>query len=239
MEDKKTLKISLGTVICIFVIFLLIISLGIIYYLGFIKNLQNPVENINNESKSSILHSEKEETIILYQNGEIKGASPQCPELDEQNLEKYSTTYNLYKDGQNIGKYDGTVSISEDFNEHYISFDNLYSSEYDFAVSTDYNPFPRTYTKTENISTDIRDAIPSLYELEGMETIDLDGNGKNENIILYKHTTNEKSPVSNNNVVYSGIYLYSSYYKKIILLACYRDQMYGGEEWMRNKIFWC
>ena len=38
MEEKKTIKVSLGTVICIFIIILLIVALGLVYYLGFIKN---------------------------------------------------------------------------------------------------------------------------------------------------------------------------------------------------------
>ena len=38
MEDKKTMKVSLGTVICIFIIILLVIALGIMYYVGFVKN---------------------------------------------------------------------------------------------------------------------------------------------------------------------------------------------------------
>ena len=38
MEEKKSLKISLGTVICMFIILILIIALVVVYYLGFIIN---------------------------------------------------------------------------------------------------------------------------------------------------------------------------------------------------------
>lgn len=51
MEEKKYVKMSLGTVICIVIIILLIIALCIVYYLGFIKNNdQNKQDNVKNET---------------------------------------------------------------------------------------------------------------------------------------------------------------------------------------------
>lgn len=38
MDEKKSIKVTLGTTICIIIIVLLIIALGIVYYLGFVKN---------------------------------------------------------------------------------------------------------------------------------------------------------------------------------------------------------
>lgn len=40
MEDKKIKSISLGTSVYIFIIMLLIVALGVVYYLGFVKNNQ-------------------------------------------------------------------------------------------------------------------------------------------------------------------------------------------------------
>ena len=40
MVERKSIKVSLGTVICIFIIILLILALGVVYYLGFVKNKQ-------------------------------------------------------------------------------------------------------------------------------------------------------------------------------------------------------
>ena len=40
MDEKKSIKVSLGTVISIFIIILLILALGVVYYLGFVKNKQ-------------------------------------------------------------------------------------------------------------------------------------------------------------------------------------------------------
>lgn len=58
MDDKKTIKIGLGTVICIFIIILLVIALGIVYYLGFVKNsqeilaLKDEINILNNKNAS-------------------------------------------------------------------------------------------------------------------------------------------------------------------------------------------
>lgn len=40
MVERKSIKVSLGTVISIFIIILLILALGVVYYLGFVKNKQ-------------------------------------------------------------------------------------------------------------------------------------------------------------------------------------------------------
>lgn len=47
MAEKESIKVSLGTTICIFIIILLIVALGVVYYLGFIKNNEkiNELEN--------------------------------------------------------------------------------------------------------------------------------------------------------------------------------------------------
>lgn len=65
MEDKKTVKVSLGTSICIFIIIVLIVALCVVYYLGFVKNnqeiiaLKDEVDVL--KSKNSISQSEKAE----------------------------------------------------------------------------------------------------------------------------------------------------------------------------------
>lgn len=59
MEEKKV-KMSLGTAVCIFIIILLIVALGVTYYLGFIKNKQGEVV-LKNEK--TISKSEKTESI--------------------------------------------------------------------------------------------------------------------------------------------------------------------------------
>ena len=50
VEDKKTLKVSLGTVICIFIIFLLIIVIGGMYfYYNFVLDTDESSNDIQND----------------------------------------------------------------------------------------------------------------------------------------------------------------------------------------------
>lgn len=103
MEDKKTVKVSLGTAICIFIIILLIISLGIVYYLGFIKDnekispLKYPTEsksqkpsNTQEKGYEGMLLSEKEIQNILGKEGSFF-----CIEDIEKNGNDYIITANM------------------------------------------------------------------------------------------------------------------------------------------------
>ena len=65
MDEKKTIKVSLGTTVCIFIIILLIVVLGVVYYLGFVKDNakeQNIQSNIT-EQNSSIINTENNNEI--------------------------------------------------------------------------------------------------------------------------------------------------------------------------------
>lgn len=66
MDENKTTKISLGTAISIVIIILLVFALGIVYYLGFIKN-NNEISKLSNEKQAlqkqiSSLQEEKKTT---------------------------------------------------------------------------------------------------------------------------------------------------------------------------------
>lgn len=67
MEDKKTIKVSLGTVICIFIIILLVIALGIMYYVGFVKN---NIKEQNVQPNSYEQSSSKNNTNTVTSNNE-------------------------------------------------------------------------------------------------------------------------------------------------------------------------
>ena len=75
MEEKKSVKISLGTIVCIFIIILLIVALVGIYYLGFVKNNQEIIalkEEVNVlKSKNNVSQSEKAEVKTNSENNNI------------------------------------------------------------------------------------------------------------------------------------------------------------------------
>lgn len=59
MEDKKAIKVSLGTVICMFIILILIFALIAVYYFGFVAN-KDIVDNPNNNISDTTLNNSNE-----------------------------------------------------------------------------------------------------------------------------------------------------------------------------------
>lgn len=68
MSEKNPVKVSLGTVICIIIIVVLIATLGIVYYFGFINNkeiskLKEQIELLENKTSNNTDNKEKTNTI--------------------------------------------------------------------------------------------------------------------------------------------------------------------------------
>ena len=74
MDEKKSIKVSAGTAVCIFVIILLIVALGVVYYLGFVKNNEKISEletkTIALENDKAKLEQEKQANNLQNQNEE-------------------------------------------------------------------------------------------------------------------------------------------------------------------------
>ena len=107
MEEKKTIKVSLGTVVCIFIIVLLVIALGIVYYLGFVKDkeelspLKYPTENKEQKSNNTIDNSEE----MLLSEKDIQNILDGvafCIEDIEKNGNDYIITANILDDEERI-----------------------------------------------------------------------------------------------------------------------------------------
>lgn len=64
MEENKSFKVSLGIVVCMFVILILIMALAVVYYLGVVKNNQKILDltdEINSlKSKNNIIQADKD-----------------------------------------------------------------------------------------------------------------------------------------------------------------------------------
>ena len=61
-KEKKEIKLRLSTVILLFIVFILIIALGIVYYLGFLKdkaNTNNTLANVSEEKIADTNQAEK------------------------------------------------------------------------------------------------------------------------------------------------------------------------------------
>lgn len=110
MEEKK--RISSGTVICLVIIILLIVALGVLYYIGIVKNN----ERINELEKTQLTNS------VDVENKLGQGESYFCIDDITKNSDKYVVTaYLLKKEPTNISKsqFEAVINGSE------IEFRNL------------------------------------------------------------------------------------------------------------------
>lgn len=84
MEEKKVIKVRLSTVVYLFIILILVIALGVVYYLGFVRDdTNNMLENRAATEKSDIYaNQEKQET-----NNNVEEEPEEI--ASEQNTNKY------------------------------------------------------------------------------------------------------------------------------------------------------
>lgn len=97
MDEKKSIKVGLGTVISIFIIILLVVALGIVYYLGFVKNkqeiiaLKDEINVLSNKSDSS--QSEKGEVKTNNSNNVAKSNNSETNDISVVDAVDYSDGY--------------------------------------------------------------------------------------------------------------------------------------------------
>ena len=96
MEEKKKIKISLGMAILITIIILLVTTLGIVYYFGFVKNNTKKLEADNMELNKQI-DSLKLENDSLRNKDSGKNANNN---EDNYNYNKYLETRKYIEDGK-------------------------------------------------------------------------------------------------------------------------------------------
>ena len=98
MEEKKSIKVSLGTTICIIIIVLLFSALGVVYYLGFIKNNQtiNDLESEKVALENEKIELEKQVNTLQDINNKIK------LELNDNENTTEEQTIEIKEDSSNI-----------------------------------------------------------------------------------------------------------------------------------------
>lgn len=98
MEEKKSIKVSLGTTICIIIIVLLFNALGVVYYLGFIKNNQtiNDLESEKVALENEKIELEKQVNTLQDINNKIK------LELNDNENTTEEQTIEIKEDSSNI-----------------------------------------------------------------------------------------------------------------------------------------
>lgn len=201
--------------ITIFIIILLLIIVGAgMYYLGMTKsaNLENIAnseksENLNSDNttesekneevnKDNNIESKENERIVLYFGNEIETIPGSRWVGDmEDDLEKYKTKYYNYENGEYKGE-----TLEGELEETYEACYRVKNVS-KVAISEKYDAIPRKREKINNVPLKLKEAINNAGEANNepkdnreiidVESVDLDGDGKNEYIVVYKKQTDK------------------------------------------------
>ena len=96
MEGKKAVKISLGTAICIFIIILLVVALGVVYYLGFVKNKNTEPLSLKPNTASNIEQNKTNNLISSNNDNQVNGNKTDIVEDNQENSNKCYTDGKYY-----------------------------------------------------------------------------------------------------------------------------------------------
>lgn len=135
MEEKKEIKVSLATVICIVIIIVLAIALGVVYYLGFVKD---------NNSNNMLANGEATEKNSISVNEEI-------PETNNNVKQKVEGEY------CSVGN-DNSEGVIYKFEGNTVKFIALYTTEGTYEIVD--NKIKITYTKAYELGEEI-DTFPN------------------------------------------------------------------------------
>lgn len=133
---------------------------------------------------------------------------------NEESNNKYNTTYYNYEKGEYQGTTQG--SFGEETYEGYSVVQNVKK----IAITQEYNPIPRNYTKTNRLPLQLKDL--KQYSDFNVQTIDLDGDNKMETVVSYNIGTKQENGKT---IHESAISLYNSEYSKIADLVKMKDDI--------------
>jgi len=173
MEGKKEIKVSLGTVICMFIILVLIIALGIIYYIGFVKDDNKALSNevsINKENSiiSSTPNSNTE--IIVKQTTYSEFAVAKSEDLDMNYIigkDENNNWNELIEKKQDVilcGEYNDKLYFADAESLSYIDLNKTPYSEIKWLTYKDYQAYDNgEMGRTISKATMIEDTIYFEY----------------------------------------------------------------------------
>ena len=98
MEEKKKIKISLETAVCITIIISLVIAIGIVYYSGLVKKKELEADNIELNKQITSLKSENENLSKKISELEGKGNNTNHEEEQEKITQQEKEIVNVKED---------------------------------------------------------------------------------------------------------------------------------------------
>lgn len=218
---NKKLKVFL------IIAFIMAVLGGIVFALYNNKFKEQISNNIVNEPTSKI------EKILLYEglNVEIKCGIQDISvmEITDEAINKYNTKYYNYENGKYLGE---TVGIFGEETYEGVSIVNNVSK---IAMTEKYNAIPRKYKIIEDLPEKLQDM--KNYSSVNICQIDLDGDGKNENIICYTVDYSDGQTDDAEPKASSGIMLFDSNYEKIDDLVLLENGFWANIKRKENKVF--
>ncbi len=220
------------TLIVLLIIVVLIIG-AIIYFTYNPKTEQSTSNKTVNQTSNTIDAVTSKENIILYDGVEIEKTTGWINlfdimiNLSKESEKRYNTKYYNYEKNKYTGETTGTFK----YENGYVFVNEVGK----VAMTKKYNAIPRTSTKLNDIPNELIDMID--YSILEIESIDLDGDGKLEYIVLCgvdyaRDQIGDGEPEAS-----STIMLLDSNFKKIADLVNIADGFTTEEKDENNKVF--
>ena len=228
MENKKLFKKYFAIILLI----ILVIIVGILLYYERNYKKTTSQENVVNNKSSDAKLSIKE-NILLYDGMEIKiGLGIQ--DVSEMKIgadsnKKYNTTYYNYENGKYEGSSQGT--FGEEIYEGFSVVQNVKK----IAMTQQYKAIPREYKEIYELPKELQDM--SDYSSVNIHQIDLDGDGKTENLLCYTVNYKKDQIGDGEPKASSGIILLDCNYKKIEDLVTLENGFWANQKQEENKVF--
>ncbi len=153
MEDKKAIRVSLGTTICLIIIVLLIVALGVVYYIGFVKNYKE-IEKLSDEKQDLQKQVDTLEENKNTSETEIKNSNDMTKEEASKIVEDtYSKAYDIIQEGSGLTG-SNTVDITAGQEGTVGGVINVSAYKLDFSkIETYFTDRAINYIKTEFTDT--------------------------------------------------------------------------------------
>lgn len=222
MEKKDT-----GAGIIFLIILIIGICLALIGFMFYMLQLKGEAKVYDNSTSKinveNIVDEEGNEPIedyfILYKGFEINlttgSQSLKDMTINDENINKYNTTYYNYNEGKYIGETEGEFGESTATYEGVALVDNVEK----LAISQNDNICPRGYKRITVIPEELKSLNERFNDVK-IQSIDLDDDGKEEKIVCMTKTYDEETKET---VAYSEISLYDSDNNKIATLVKIED----------------
>lgn len=183
----------------------------------------------NNASANQENKINSDEYFVVYDGYEIPKKTG-VPVVDDMkytkaNEEKYNTKYYNYQNSKYTGEKNGKMAVSYG-DGGYDNSVGIVQNIDRVAISKKYDAVPRTGRRERSLPNELKDMAD--YPSVKVDTIDLDGDGKEEHIVAWRISYKKGDIGDGKPQESSGMALYDSNYKKVADLAELKNGFWGN-----------